>query len=162
MAMGNREALISKLIVECDKAKIDYKLMDAVFEVESAWNPWAVRFEPHFRYITNSKQFAKNNGISEATEITMQKISWGLGQVMGGTARGNGFTGPLNSLCDPKLGIEASVLCMKKLYARFATLDERISAYNAGTPIQDSNGKFKNQAYVDKVLRVYDKRATIS
>lgn len=154
MAQSMREALISKLIIACDNVPFDYRLMDAIITTESGWNPWAVRFEPNYRYIMTPKEFAKKHGISEDTEVTLQKISWGLGQVMGATARSNGFTGPLNSLCDPKLAIDQAVLVMKKICLRFETLEERISAYNAGTP-STVDGKFKNQAYVDKVLKVY-------
>jgi soluble lytic murein transglycosylase-like protein len=84
---------------------IEPQLVCAVIEQESAWNTWAVRYEPGFlsRYVAPLYTAGKLN----ATEAYTRSMSWGLMQVMGQVARENGFSGPsLVQLCDPETGIE--------------------------------------------------------
>lgn len=80
-------------------------LVCAVIEQESAWNPWAVRYEPGFlsRYVAPLYTAGKLS----ATETYTRSMSWGLMQVMGQVARENGFAkASLAELCDPITGIE--------------------------------------------------------
>src|SRR5271169_1568750 len=80
-------------------------LVCAVIEQESAWNPWAVRYEPGFlsRYIAPLYTAGKLS----ATEAYTRAMSWGLMQVMGQVAREFGFNeSSLSELCDPAAGIE--------------------------------------------------------
>jgi soluble lytic murein transglycosylase-like protein len=84
---------------------IDPPLACAVIEQESAWNPWAVRYEPRFlsRYIAPLYTAGKLS----ATEAYTRSMSWGLMQVMGQVAREFGFDEPsLAELCDAATGIE--------------------------------------------------------
>jgi len=77
------------------------ELICAVCEQESAWNPWAMRFEPKFldKYVPAS--------IESVTERMARACSWGLMQVMGQTAREAGFgRAHLSELCLPDAGIE--------------------------------------------------------
>src|SRR5258708_30459941 len=80
---------------------LDPALVCAVVEQESAWNPWAIRFEPLFfaKYVAS---LYTNNKIS-ASEAYARGFSWGLMQVMGQVAREVGFD-PLflSTLCDPE------------------------------------------------------------
>jgi len=64
---------------------LDPGLVCAVIEQESAWNPWAMRYEPVFftKYVA---PLYTNNKIS-ATEAYARGFSWGLMQVMGQVAR---------------------------------------------------------------------------
>src|ERR1700692_3850511 len=80
-------------------------LVCAVIEQESAWNTWAVRYEPGFlsRYVAPLYTVGKLS----ATEAYTRSMSWGLMQVMGQAARESGFEETsLAELCDPAAGIE--------------------------------------------------------
>ena len=94
-------------------------LVCAVIEQESAWNPWAVRYEPGFlsRYIAP----LYTSGKLSATEAYTRAMSWGLMQVMGQVAREFGFKeASLSELCDPAAGIEFGC---RILAARMARVD---------------------------------------
>jgi soluble lytic murein transglycosylase-like protein len=82
------------------------ELVCAIVEQESAWNPWALRYEPAFyeRYI--APQIARG-AIPDVTESRARAFSWGLMQVMGQVAREHGFVeASLASLCAPAVGLE--------------------------------------------------------
>jgi soluble lytic murein transglycosylase-like protein len=84
---------------------LDPALVCAVIEQESAWNPWAVRYEPGFlsRYIAPLYTAGKLS----PTEAYTRAMSWGLMQVMGQVAREFGFKeASLSELCDPATGVE--------------------------------------------------------
>lgn len=81
------------------------ELVCAIVEQESAWNPWALRYEPAFYDKYVAPQIARGE-IAEVTESRARAFSWGLMQVMGQVAREHGFTGALASLCDPAIGLE--------------------------------------------------------
>jgi soluble lytic murein transglycosylase-like protein len=95
-------------------------LVCAVIEQESAWDTWAVRYEPQFyrRYIEPLLKTAPPLG---DTEARARAFSWGLMQVMGQVAREHGYSAnSLASLCDPANGIEIGcrVLAAKLAAAR--------------------------------------------
>lgn len=75
---------------------IDPALACALVEQESAWNQWAIRYEPAFyaRYVLPQR-------LSDPTEAQARAFSWGLFQTMGQVVREIGFKGSLPSLCDP-------------------------------------------------------------
>lgn len=76
-------------------------LVCAVVEQESAWNPYAIRYEPAFR-----TRYVAPLGLSSTEEIA-RSISWGLMQVMGQVAREHRFTGEfLAALCEPATGLD--------------------------------------------------------
>lgn len=81
---------------------LDPALVCAIVEQESAWQPWATRYEPEFytRYVQPQSQHMS------ATEAQGRAFSWGLMQVMGEVAREHGYTGPLPALCNPATGLE--------------------------------------------------------
>jgi soluble lytic murein transglycosylase-like protein len=85
--------------------KLEPALVCAIIEQESAWNPWAVRYEPAFlsRYVAPLYTAGKIG----ATEAYTRAMSWGLMQVMGQVAREFGFEDvSLAELCDAATGIE--------------------------------------------------------
>src|ERR1700739_2568378 len=84
---------------------LDPQLVCAVIEQESAWTPWAVRYEPAFltRYVAPLYTAGKLS----ATEAYTRSMSWGLMQLMGHVAREVGFEdASLAELCDPATGVE--------------------------------------------------------
>ncbi len=134
---------------------LDPRLLAAIIEVESGWRPYAVRFEPIFNLRSlECEKFAKDQGITVETERMLSKCSWGLGQVMGATARWCGFTGPLPQLCDPYQGALWAAKYLVKIGDRYKQRNDQIAAYNAGSATFDEFKNYKNQPYVDKVLKL--------
>src|SRR4030088_129046 len=110
-------AVSSQLIVLARKAaaaqSLDPALVCAVIEQESAWNPWAIRYEPLFfaKYVAS---LYTNNKIS-ASEAYARGFSWGLMQVMGQVARESGFDALfLSTLCDPEQGLAVGCKVLRK------------------------------------------------
>lgn len=123
-------------------------LVCAICKVESGWDTWACRFEPGFKLKYVDKLNVQRYGaITVETEKVMRSCSWGLMQVMGQVAREMGCKEPfLSSLCSPEVGLAYGCRKLFALSLKYATLEEVISAYNAGSPTS------ANRAYVDKIL----------
>lgn len=139
---------------EAQARQLPESIVLAIVEVESNFNPFAVRYEPHYRY-AKVIQGLKPHDCSIETEIMLQKTSFGLFQIMGGTARYMGFNGWLTKLLIPTINVRYGVLWLSKLYKKYAVeygLDGVIAAYNAGSPRKKEDGSFVNQKYVDEVL----------
>jgi len=100
---------------------LDPALVCAVVEQESAWNTWAMRFEPAFftKYVAS---LYTNNKVT-ATEAYARGFSWGLMQVMGQVAREAGFDAPfLAALCDPEQGLAIGCKVLRKKFDAMACL----------------------------------------
>lgn len=110
-----KTTLITMAQLAADRYAIGRGLVCAVCEEESGkrnpsvpggvedWDPNAVRFERAFeeRYVRPP------NPAMPTTEELCLAMSYGLMQIMGLTARENGFNGKfLTALCDPETGIE--------------------------------------------------------
>jgi soluble lytic murein transglycosylase-like protein len=110
-------------------------LVCAVIEQESAWNPWAVRYEPGFlsRYVAPLYTAGKLS----ATEAYTRSMSWGLMQVMGQVARESGFNEPsLAKLCDPATGIELGCRILATRMARAkGDAPSALLAWNGGADL---------------------------
>jgi len=115
--------------------KLEPALVCAVIEQESAWNPWAVRYEPGFlsRYVAPLYTAGKLS----ATETYMRSMSWGLMQVMGQVAREFGFKETsLAELCEPAAGIEfgCRVLAARVAKAK-GDVPAALQAWNGGATL---------------------------
>lgn len=150
--VGKRHQLLPLVETVATRYKIDAKLLDAIVTAESAYNPYAVRYEPNYNYITIPDSYAKNNRISIQTEKQCQKISWGLGQIMGGTARFIGYGGPLTQLVEPELNLTYVCKYLLRLANEYPHVDDQIAAYNAGSVRKNSKAQYVNQGYVDRVM----------
>jgi soluble lytic murein transglycosylase-like protein len=111
---------------------LDPALVCAVIEQESAWNPWAVRYEPGFlsRYVAPLYTAGKLS----ATEAYTRAMSWGLMQVMGQVAREAGFEeASLAELCDPFVGVDwgCRLLAARKARAK-CDVATALLAWNGG------------------------------
>jgi soluble lytic murein transglycosylase-like protein len=114
---------------------IDPALVCAVIEQESAWNTYAVRYEPGFlsRYVAPLYTAGKLS----ATEAYTRSMSWGLMQVMGQVAREFGFKeASLAELCEPDTGVEfgCRVLAAKLAKAK-GDVPAALLAWNGGADI---------------------------
>ena len=140
------------ILIASEQYKIKADLLAAIVMVESAGDPYAMRFESHWKHVFKAEEFARRCGSSRQTEEIAQSTSWGLCQVMGTVAREYGHRGYLSELCNPALSLHFGCLHLKKKIERFGEL-AGIAAYNAGTPKKLDNGAFQNQVYVDKILK---------
>ena len=130
-------------------------LVLAIVQVESGGNPWASRYEPGFyaRYV-HGKPIRAFAPCSEATEARWRATSFGLMQIMGQTARETGFKGVyLTELCDPHLNLDWGCRYLALLMKKYGPGDAAIAAYNAGSPKKGGDGRWVNQAYIDKIRR---------
>lgn len=139
-----RENDFDLIVAEAGAAwDVDLALIKAIIGAESEFNPTAYRAEPQ---------------INDA--------SYGLMQLLYGTARALGFTGATSQLYDPltnvRLGTRFLADLIKTAAQRGYGVDSAVSAYNAGfSAVRPGDGKrvtnaagslFVNQAYVNRVL----------
>lgn len=142
---------------EANILKIDPKVISAIATVESGWRPASARYERSFSYLSEPERWAKLHGITKDTEIMFQKTSWGLMQVMGGTARRIGYKGWLPNICDPELGVQIGCEYFLKTCSEYQDVKDQLAAYNGGSIKKRSDGSYRNQDYVDKALEIYDR-----
>lgn len=127
-------------------------IMLGLLYVESRFDPWAVRYEPHYRWLYKPDEFAKRHAVSKATEVTLQKTSFGLGQVMGAVAREYGFDQPyLTALCEPATNLHYVGRHLNKWLARYGTIEKALAAYNGGPGAVRESG-LVNERYVNEVM----------
>lgn len=96
------------------KHNVDKKLIFATIMIESRGDRNAYRYEPH---------------INDA--------SYGLGQILYGTALGIGYNGPAEGLYDPATNIDLIARYHRRnmdVYGQNLTAQQLTTAYNAGTP----------------------------
>ena len=125
---------------------LPWEAVYAFVMTESSGNEYAMRHEPQYKWLFGHTH--------SPTERMGQMTSWGLMQVMGAVAREYGFSGHFPALCDPKIGLQYGMKHLKKYYNKHQNWPDTIAAYNAGHP-KRIDGKYENQAYVDKVLAVW-------
>lgn len=158
-----RPLKVNEIIV--NKAKefaIPEGLLRAIVKTESSGDPFAIRYEPHYRWLYRAEEFANKFYVSVPTEEKAQKTSWGLMQVMGAVAREKGFRGRfLSELCDPEVGLEYGCKHLKGFYNRYGNWKDAIASYNAGSPRKKDDGTYVNQYYVDKVMERWEDFKTL-
>jgi soluble lytic murein transglycosylase-like protein len=149
-------AEVRKLIEKVAK-DLNVDLLLAIVKTESSFDPWDVRYEPDFNYLNQPAYFALKHQISVDTEKMLQKTSWGLFQLMGGSARDLGFTDNLTKLTIPEVSVVWGAEYFRKRCARYPKLEDQIAAYNAGSVVKDISGNYseKVQKYVEKVMKNY-------
>ena len=133
---------------------LPWELIEALATTESALNPWALRYEPQYKYL----YLLDDRSQLSPTERVGQMCSWGLMQVMGAVAREHGFRGYFPQLCDPIVGLRYGCLHVTKFRAKYGQWSDVIAAYNAGSPRREPNnpGAYVNQFYVNKVLTAWN------
>ena len=131
---------------------IDRDIVFSIISVESGWNPFVSRYEPHTdKYVYNAYSFANFCGITMQTEELAQKHSYGLGQLMGYVLRDLGHKTLLSEAFIPEVNIKYMTKFLKHKIEKYGNETDVIAAYNAGSPRKTEGGMFFNQKYVDKV-----------
>lgn len=152
---------IRALVVEyAAQHKLDPDLVSAIIAVESSFRENVIRYEPEWRYFHHVGMWAGRLSITVETETKLQKMSFGLMQLMGGTARGLGFEGMLTELLLPEVNIRYGCVMLDRLYTKYSKDDRAwsepvVAAYNAGTPRRGSSGAWTNESYVRRVEKEY-------
>jgi soluble lytic murein transglycosylase-like protein len=166
-SLSANETLLIPFRHEIEQAATEYalppSLIAAVIQEESRFDAWATRAEP--RYLQSRKvrrsaaRFAHAHrlGPSAFTELVDRSRSYGLMQIMGETAREQGFDRPfLAELYIPTNAISHGAMLLKRLLNRYHndTLSA-ISAYNQGSARRTNRGAkrgvFANARYVYRV-----------
>jgi soluble lytic murein transglycosylase-like protein len=171
-SLSANETLLIPFRNEIEHASISYSLpaslIAAVIQEESRFDQWATRAEP--RYLRSKKvrrlaaRFAREHrlGPTAFTELVDRSRSYGLMQVMGETAREQGFDPPfLAELYLPQNAIAHGAMLLKRLLKRYHndTLSA-ISAYNQGSA-RKRRGVFANARYVYRVTIAWRSYATL-
>ena len=139
-----------------EKEGIDPCLLAAIIQVESAGDPFALRYEPRYKWLYQVPRFARKFRITDSTEEACQRFSVGLCQLMFALMRELKFEREFCLAFEPRLNMTYGARHLKNLASRFESKQAQISAYNAGTPTR-RNGVFINQPYVDKVMHFYER-----
>ena len=138
---------------------IDKKLIRAIIQTESSWEVYAFRREPDFwkRYLVNIKNLfylTPENDDHWLSSHYIGSSSYGLMQLMRTTAIEMGFRYKFPfELFDPATNIKWGCTLLKKLYNRYGSWDDAVSAYNQGDNRKNLDGTYKNQGYVNKVKK---------
>jgi hypothetical protein len=149
VTIEHREVILAK----AQEHGIDPALLAALVCMESRGNHWSHRYEPDYRWLYPYGFPVRNIGpCSQDTEECAQKMSWGLGQVMGAVAREQGFKGAfLAELVDPATGLEYACRLLAVLLKKYKIVEKAVSAYNAGHAT-DKN----KHTYVEPVMAYRD------
>lgn len=144
---------ILKIIKEiAPKYQLDSAIVYGICMQESNLNPFACRYEDHYKWLYKPSE-VKPKLSSLATEEIFQKVSWGVGQVIGAVLREYGYTDwipvILSNINDQILYTCIHLATLKKRYPKYY---DYISSYNQGSPRKLNSGKYINHIYVEKVL----------
>jgi soluble lytic murein transglycosylase-like protein len=141
------------IMISAAQYNISPILLTAIILVESSGNKFAVRHQRNYRYLYKVSAFSKLLNINYTTEKTFQKTSHGYVQIMGATARYLGFTGYPAQLYEADINIRYGAKLLGQLRRRYGNDLDTISAYNQGQPLKTKKGFYKNQEYVNRVLK---------
>lgn len=144
------EAIIEAKAKEFD---LDPRWIMAIIWTESKGNPNALRFEPNYSFLYRPETFGGKGLISRDTEIITQKISWGLGQIMGAVAREQGHQGLMAELLAPNLNIYHICTLLKRLTRISSNPSDVFAMYNGGPGVLKKivGGIYPNQSYVNTI-----------
>lgn len=144
------------------QADLPPEMILAIIETESDGNPYAATYHANYSWI--NMQTKRPADCHPNTESVHQRMAWGLMQIMGAIARDMGFEGWLTELTNPEINIAIGMkylASLAKKYMESHGIDGVIAAYNAGSPKKTADGKYRNQAYVDKVKSLMLKYAAL-
>jgi hypothetical protein len=128
----------------------------AIITQESNWEQYALRYEPGYNYFYKIEEMAKKFSITVDTERQTQRLSWGLGQIMGALAREQGHIGPMGELFEPLINLNHIAQRLKDILKLTSKEDAVFGIYNGGNEawhLFQATGKYPNQEYIDSVKR---------
>lgn len=142
------------IMAEFVSSDVDQNILKSILEQESHFNPYVLRYEPTYNYLLNPNHYAQKLLITVPTETMTQKMSWGLGQIMGGLARELGFEDHMGHLLRPEINIEYVCKYLLRIQINAKTPDAIFACYNGGMGalLNQKDGKFPNQGYVDSCM----------
>ncbi len=144
------------------KYKLEIPLIRAIIQKESSNDFFAPpRYEPHLK---KAGWFRKTlTGIDYVEDY--HYCSFGMMQILFGTARWNGYRGTPFALTNPDKGIKFGCKFLRKCIKRYkGNIWDGVAAYNQGNNrfydlnkngIKDANEDYHNQRYVDAVILFY-------
>lgn len=135
--------------------KVPAEALAAVIRTESGGNPYAIRFEPGWKYFLEVDAHAKLNHQTYETEKTAQATSWGLTQIMGSVARQYGYRESIAGLVRPELNIEIGARHLSGFWRKYGNMQDAVAAYNAGSPRRSQDGRYENQGHIDRFMGHY-------
>lgn len=141
---------------EAERTGLNWILLAAIAQKESSGDGYAMRYERNWLYFFDTDRFARLLNITEETERQAQRFSYGHCQLMLSVARELGFAEPAGKLFDPIINFHYAANKLKKLIEKHKAMPDAISSYNQGSPRRGIDGKFKNQLYVDGVMKLMD------
>lgn len=101
-------------------------------------------------------QKESSHGAVLSTAESGGRYSYGPMMVLDSTAAGFGVSDPTALERDPAVGIFYGVLYLNDRINLYGPdWSEVISAYNAGSPLSDGSGGYRNQDYVNKVTALW-------
>lgn len=141
---------------------IDPLWVKAIIAQESSWNTYAIRSEMSYHYLFHPEIYSEKLGLSLNTEMSTQKMSWGLGQLMGATLRELGFEDCMGKQFIPEVNIQFICMYIERLSHVSKIPDDIFAMYNGGEGAHRkiAPGKYRNQNYVDSVNRYLQKLKT--
>jgi len=156
--LWTKPQLESLAIETAKKYNLDPDIVTSIITVESAWNVYAMRYEPAYKYLFYPRVCSSNLGITEFTEEALQKMSYGLFQIMGAVCREYGFKEELIKMCEPENNLNFGCIYLKKLFDKYGKEQDVIASYNAGSPRLTEGKMYSNQRYVDKVYTILNEK----
>lgn len=150
-----REEIIPLIASAANAQQIDPLLFQAVVSIESNFQFMAMRYEPQWMYFHNPPAHASRLGLTVTTETQLQMYSYGLCQVMGSVLRELGYLDYLPAALAPAVSLDYGARHLKAFLLKYGDATKAVAAYNAGSPIKLYTGQYRNQAYVDRVMNVF-------
>lgn len=137
------------------KYNIEERFLLSLIELESGWNPWAVRNEPGYAWYYNTPKLTVK--MLRTTLVATQKMSYGLMQTMGSLYYEYGYTGYCTELFNPELNLEIGCKHIVKKYNQYGPNPADVyAAYNAGSVRKTTAGKYVNWRNVESFMKIYD------
>lgn len=135
--------------------KLDPIVVLAIIETESGYNPFAIRYEPGFKWLYSSEEMAFILRINKSLMIAMQKLSVGLMQPMLSVCNEYGFRGCFYDLFNIDLNIMYGCKHLSKLIKtqNLFSVEQIYDAYNTG----NGNDKIVNQNNLDRFMKIYNR-----
>lgn len=145
-----------EIISTAVRFKVESNWIKAIIKQESGGEQYALRYESAYNYLYKADEIARKFGITLNTEIQTQKMSWGLGQIMGAVAREQGHIGHMGELFDPLVNIIHIAHRLSTIMKYSEDPKDVFAIYNGGVGAWhefQKNGKYPNQSYVDSAIK---------